>query len=47
MTLALHPNPQKIELFAEDSSSLVTIYSDLGTGANVYLPKYRVVGDRP
>jgi hypothetical protein len=38
MTLALHPNPQKIEQSAEDSSSLVTIYSDLGTGANVYLP---------
>jgi hypothetical protein len=38
MTLALQPNPQKIELFAEDSSSLVTIASDLGTGTNVYLP---------
>jgi hypothetical protein len=38
MTIALHPNPQKIEQSAEDPSSLVTIYSDLGTGANVYLP---------
>jgi hypothetical protein len=37
MTIALHPNPQKIELSAEDSSSLITIYSDLGTGTNVYL----------
>jgi hypothetical protein len=47
MTVALHPNPQRIEQSAEDSSSLITIYSDLGTGTNVYLPKYRVVGDRP
>jgi hypothetical protein len=38
MTIALHPNPQKIEQSAEDSFSLVTIYSDLGTGTNVYLP---------
>jgi hypothetical protein len=38
MTIALHPNPQKIEQSAEDSASLVTIYSDLGTGTNVYLP---------
>jgi hypothetical protein len=38
MTIALHPNPHKIEQSAEDSASLVTIYSDLGTGANVYLP---------
>jgi hypothetical protein len=38
ITLALPPNPQKIEQSAEDSSSLITIYSDLGTGANVYLP---------
>jgi hypothetical protein len=38
MTIALSRNPQKIEQSAEDSSSLITIYSDLGTGANVYLP---------
>ena len=38
MTIALSRNPQKIEQSAEDSSSLVTIYSDLGTGTNVYLP---------
>jgi hypothetical protein len=38
MTIALHPNPQKIEQSAEDSASLVTIYSDLRTGTNVYLP---------
>jgi hypothetical protein len=38
MTVALHPNPQNIEQSAEDSASLVTIYSDLGTGTNVYLP---------
>jgi len=38
MTIALHAHPQKIEQSAEDSSSLVTIYSDLGTGTNVYLP---------
>jgi hypothetical protein len=38
MTIALHPNPRKIEQSSEDSSSLVTIYSDLGTGTNVYLP---------
>jgi hypothetical protein len=38
MTLALYPNPQKIEQSAEDSSSLITIYSDLGKGTKVYLP---------
>jgi hypothetical protein len=38
MTIALHAHAQKIEQSAEDSSSLVTIYSDLGTGTNVYLP---------
>jgi len=38
VTIALHPNPQEIEQSAEDSASLVTIYSDLGTGTNVYLP---------
>lgn len=38
MTIALHPNPQKIEQPAEDSASFVTIYSDLGTETNVYLP---------
>jgi hypothetical protein len=38
MTIALHPDPQKIEQSAEDSPSLVTIYSDLGTETNVYLP---------
>jgi hypothetical protein len=38
MTIALRPNPQKIEQSAEDSASFVTIYSDLGTGTNVYLP---------
>jgi hypothetical protein len=38
MTVALHPNPQKIEQSAADPASLVTIYSDLGTGTNVYLP---------
>jgi len=37
MTIALHQNPQKIEQSAEDPASLVTIYSDLGTGTNVYL----------
>ena len=46
MTIALHPNPQKIEQSAEDSPSLVTIYGDLGTGANVYLPNigWSVIG---
>ena len=38
MTIALHPNPQKIEQSPADPASLVTIYSDLGTGTNVYLP---------
>ena len=38
MTIALHPNPQKIEPSAEAPASFVTIYSDLGTGTNVYLP---------
>jgi len=38
MTVAVHANPQKIEQSAEDSASLVTIYSDLGTGTNLYLP---------
>jgi hypothetical protein len=37
MTVALHPNPQKIEQSAKDSGSFVTLYSDLGTGTNVYL----------
>jgi hypothetical protein len=37
MTIALQPNPQKIEQSAEDSDSLVAIYSDLGTGTDVYL----------
>jgi len=46
ITIALHPNPQKIEQSAEDSPSLVTIYGDLGTGANVYLPNigWSVIG---
>jgi hypothetical protein len=38
MTIALHPNPQKIDQSAADPASLLTIYSDLGTGTNVYLP---------
>jgi hypothetical protein len=38
MTIALHPNSQKIVQPAECASSFVTIYSDLGTGTNVYLP---------
>ena len=38
MTIALHTNPQKIEQSAADPASLLTIYSDLGTGTNVYLP---------
>jgi hypothetical protein len=38
MTVALHANAQKIEQSAADPSSLVTIYSDLGTGSTVYLP---------
>jgi len=38
VTVALHPNLQKVEQSVEDSASLVKIYSDLGTGTNVYLP---------
>jgi hypothetical protein len=38
MTVALHANPQKIEQSFADPASLVKIYSDLGTGTNVYLP---------
>ncbi len=38
MTVALHSNPQKIEQTAADPASLLTIYSDLGTGSTVYLP---------
>ena len=38
MTIAVHTNPQKIEQSAADPASLLTIYSDLGTGTNVYLP---------
>jgi hypothetical protein len=38
MTVALHATPQKIEQPPADPTSLVTIYSDLGTGTNVYLP---------
>jgi hypothetical protein len=38
MTVALHANPPKIEPSAPDPASLVTIYSDLGTGSTVYLP---------
>jgi hypothetical protein len=38
ITIALSRNPQKIEESAEDPASLVTIYSDLGTGTNLYLP---------
>jgi hypothetical protein len=37
MTVALHANPQPIEQSATDPASLVTIYSDLGTGTSVYL----------
>jgi hypothetical protein len=37
-----HPNPhsnsQKIKQSTEDPASFVTIYSNLGTGTNVYLP---------
>jgi hypothetical protein len=38
MTVALHPNPWPIEQSPADPASLVTIYSDLGTGSSVYLP---------
>jgi hypothetical protein len=38
MTVALPANPQKTEQSPADPASLVTIYSDLGTGTNVYLP---------
>jgi hypothetical protein len=38
MTVALRPSPQKIEQSPADPASLVTIYSDLGTGNTVYLP---------
>jgi hypothetical protein len=37
MTVALHANPRQIEQSPADPASLVTIYSDLGTGTNVYL----------
>jgi hypothetical protein len=37
MTVALHANPQKIGQSPADPASLVTIYSDLGTGTKVYL----------
>jgi hypothetical protein len=37
MTVALLANPQKIEQSPADPASLVTIYSDLGTGTKVYL----------
>jgi hypothetical protein len=37
MIIALHANPQQIEQSAADPASLVPIYSDLGTGTNVYL----------
>jgi hypothetical protein len=38
MTVALHPNSRKIVQATEGSPSIGTIYSDLGTGTNVYLP---------
>jgi|SRR5579863_5185 hypothetical protein len=38
VTVALHANPRKIEQAAADPASLLTIYSDLGTGSTVYLP---------
>lgn len=38
MTIALRSNPPRIEQSAADPASLVVIYSDLGTGTNVYLP---------
>src|SRR3981081_3120934 len=38
MTIALHPNPQKIEQSAADPASLLTIYSDPCTQTNVSLP---------
>lgn len=38
MTVAPYTNPQLIEQSPADPASLVTIYSDLGTGNKVYLP---------
>jgi hypothetical protein len=38
MTVALHANPQTVEQSPADPASLITIYSDLGTGTKVYLP---------
>jgi hypothetical protein len=38
MTVAPYASPQKIEQSVADPASLVTIYSDLGTGNKVYLP---------
>jgi hypothetical protein len=37
MTVALYASPQQIEQSAPDPASLVTIYSDLGTGTKLYL----------
>jgi hypothetical protein len=38
MVVGLHTNPQHTQPSAADPASLVKIYSDLGTGSNVYLP---------
>jgi hypothetical protein len=37
MTVALHANPQKVQQSPADPASLVTLYSDLGTGTKVCL----------